>query len=175
EPGRRHTFDRRNHRELPRRRIFERQRDARRSDLYHFDPERHADLFRRQLKEPSSGPRRLQVEDRDDVAGTHPSERARFAAYANVDERRSIALELESRRKLLKLQGYAKTAFDTLLTRHCKPQDDGEEHRPDLQTHVAKWPDAFHVGWTCRGRATACKTSERNRDRSASAETPRSI
>ena len=175
EAGRRFAFQFGNDRHLPGRGNLEREHDCRRRDLDDLHAEGHTHLLGRDLIETPADARSLEIELRDDVARSEPRERARAAAHAHVDERRSLTHHLDAGGKLLEFERNAKTPLDRLVAGHEQPQQDRNADRQRLEPEVTEGPGCLHAGCTSRCRRLLFSTSERSRERSASVERPRSI
>src|SRR5262249_50811672 len=110
--------------------------------------------------------------------GSHAAERPGCAADPHVDERRRLAVELETCRKLLQLQRHAQSALDRLFASDDRPQEHRQPERQHLEAEVAERPHSLHVYCTWRLRGTRdgrCSSRRRRRVLSASGLRPRSI
>ena len=131
--------------------------------MHDFDAEGCADLVGRQREQALPRNRQVEIQDRHDIAGAHPAERARRSANANVDERRWFAAQLQTRRKLLELKRNTEAALDGLLAGNRHPQQNGERHGEQLEPEMAEGRD--HVYCTSRFPARARRWMIRARSR----------
>ena len=162
----------------PRLGLLECEGDARRRHLHDLTPNGVRTCSGVSWKSRAPGRAVCRSIDGDEIARGHAAQRAGRAADPHVDERRRIALQLETRGELLQLERHAQAALDRLLAGHDQPEQHGQAERQHLQAEVLERPDRHHVYCTALRRArlgAACSTSACSRGRSASASRPRSI